>query len=90
MTPLAVRAETPADRERVFLVNAEAFGREDEARLVEALRGSPAFLPELSRVAVRDGQVVGQILFSRVAVRSERSRVGALALAPMAVLSAQQ
>jgi putative acetyltransferase len=85
MTPVVVRAEAPGDRAAVFHLNAEAFGGEDEARLVDALRRSPAFIPELSLVAVRDDEVAGHILFSRVVIRSDRTAAHALALAPMAV-----
>ena len=86
---LTIRPEQPADREQVFQVNQQAFGQPDEARLVEALHRSPAFIPELSLVAVDDERVVGHILLSRVAVRGETTRLEALALAPMAVLPAR-
>lgn len=87
---LTLRPERPADREAVFEVNRLAFGGADEARLVEALRLSPAFIPELSLVAVEDERVVGHILFSRVTVRGDGAAFDALALAPMAVLPARQ
>lgn len=85
-----IRAEAPGDRTAVFRVNAEAFGQEDEARLVDALRGSSAFIPELSLVAVRHGEVAGHILFTRISIRSDDTSASALALAPMAVLPACQ
>jgi putative acetyltransferase len=87
---LTIRPEQPADHKGVFQVNQLAFGQPDEARLVEALRRSPAFIPELSLVAVEDGRVVGHILFSRIAVRSVTATHDALALAPMAVLPEHQ
>lgn len=87
---LTIRPEQPADHEQVFHVNELAFGQPDEARLVQALRRSPAFIPELSLVAVEDDRVVGHILFSRIAVRSGTTAHEALALAPMAVLPARQ
>jgi putative acetyltransferase len=85
-----IRPEAPGDRESIYRVNQEAFGREDESRLVEALRLSPAFVPELSLVAVERPEVVGHILFTRLTVTGEGGTHEALALAPMAVLPAWQ
>jgi putative acetyltransferase len=85
-----VRTERSEDHRAVYLVNQIAFGQESEARLVDALRRSPAFLPELSLVAVDDGSVVGHILFTRISVEGEGPSHEALALAPMAVLPAFQ
>lgn len=83
---MIVRPEGPADHEQVAQVLAEAFGGPAEARLVELLRGSPAYVPELALVAEVDGAVVGHILFTVVDVGG----VPALALAPMAVAPAHQ
>lgn len=85
-TPLLViRGEEPADRERVFEVNAQAFETELEAKLVEALRGSVE--PLISLVASVEERVVGHILFTPVTagpVRQESALM--MALGPMAVL----
>jgi putative acetyltransferase len=87
---LTIRPEQPADHQQVFRVNQLAFGQPNEARLVEALRRSPAFIPELSLVAVEEDAVVGHILFTRIAVRSGTTASEALSLAPMAVVPARQ
>lgn len=87
---LTIRPEQPTDHEQVFEVNQLAFGQPDEARLVQALRRSPAFIPDLSLVAVENERVVGHLLLSRIAVRSSTTVHDALALAPMAVLPARQ
>ena len=87
---VTIRPERPADRQAVHRVNREAFGGETEARLVEALRASPAFIPELSLVAVRGPEIVGHILFTHVRVTESDVSQSALALAPMAVLPALQ
>src|SRR5262245_36300044 len=96
---MIVRPEIEADHPAVFRVLQSAFGRDNEARLVDALRISPAFVPELSIVAVdrvplefgRDiapapDTVVGHILFSRIAIRDGSRLHDALALAPLAVI----
>lgn len=84
--PVAIRAETVDDVAAIRAVNVAAFSRENEARLVDALRRSPGFIRELSLVADEAGRVVGHILFSAIRIRSSTSPIPALALAPMAVL----
>jgi putative acetyltransferase len=81
-----IRAEGEADRDAIRRVNARAFGRANEAQLVDALRASTSFVPELSLVAVDDARVLGHILFSRIHIRTPERSVPALALAPVAVL----
>ena len=83
---MQIRPERPEDREAVFNVNRLAFGQENEARLVDALRQSSAFIPELSLVALDGSHVVGHILFTRITVGGGSQAHDALALAPMAVL----
>lgn len=85
---ITVRAETTEDAPAVRRVNGLAFGRPEEAALVDALRAAPA--PHLSLVAVEDGRVVGHIFFSPVSIESEDSTFEALGLAPMAVLPEYQ
>lgn len=84
---IAIRTETPADHPAVYQVNKLAFeGREAEPRLVEAIRRSPEFIPELSLVAVSEDQIIGHILFSRVTLQTRDGDIPILALAPLAVL----
>ena len=78
---ITIRPERSEDRNAVDEVHALAFGRPDEARLVQELRQSEAFVPKLSLVAVADGRVVGHILFSRIIIESRRGAAPALALA---------
>jgi putative acetyltransferase len=66
-------------------INVLAFGRETEAELLENLRNSRDFAPELSLVAIKDRRVVGHILFSPIAIHTNKEVFSALALAPMAV-----
>jgi putative acetyltransferase len=78
-----IRPELPEDFSTVFEINQRAFGRPEEARLVEALR--KVATPQISLVAVHDEQVVGHIFFSPVTIEGQNSSVQALGLAPMAV-----
>ncbi len=82
---MLLRPETAADQPAIHEVNALAFGRENEAQLVDAIRASAAFVQGLSLVAVEQSRVVGHILFSRVHIRTPECLVPALALAPLAV-----
>jgi putative acetyltransferase len=84
---VTIRAETSTDIPAIYFVNRTAFdGRDAEPRLVDDIRLSDNFIPELSLVATVDGQVVGHILFSRIHIQTETGPVPALSLAPMAVL----
>lgn len=85
---ITVRAEAAADIPAVHRVNELAFGRPDEADLVDALRA--AARPYISLVAVDEGQVVGHIFFSPVTLEAADSACAILGLAPMAVLPEYQ
>jgi putative acetyltransferase len=88
---IEVRTESKSDYPQVYQVNKQAFGgREAEPKLVETIRQSPGFIPELSLVAVEEGQVVGHILFSLIEVETSSGRMEAISLAPMAVLPRHQ
>jgi putative acetyltransferase len=84
-SPTRVRPETPADAAAVRDVVTRAFGRADEARLVELLRA--AGMATIALVAERDGRVVGHVLFSPVTL--DGAPIG-LGLAPLAVAPAVQ
>lgn len=79
-----IRPETTADHEAIRHVNRRAFGQDDEARLVDALRDGGYV--RVSLVAERGGRVVGHILFSDLPIITGTGTIPALALAPMAVL----
>ncbi len=80
-----IRPETAGDQEAIREVNTQAFGRPTEADIVEKVRQSSGFVPELSFVAERNGQVVGHALFSKVAIQGEAESWEVLALGPIAV-----
>ena len=82
---VSVRAETKSDQEAIKEVNEQAFGRPMEAGVVEKVRQSSGFIPELSLVAEREKQIVGHILFSELAIEGEGQSWTVLALGPIAV-----
>lgn len=82
----AIRPEVAADRAAVHTLNCAAFGRDAEARLVDALRDEGAIV--LSLVAEEDGCVIGHVLYSRLTLEPDRR--GISALAPVAVVPERQ
>lgn len=87
---LSFASETKDDIAGIRQVVAAAFGQTSEANLVEKIRNSSNFIPELSIVAVEEGKVLGHILFSPIVIESREQTVPALALAPLAVTPTRQ
>ena len=83
-----IRPELQEDRASIHYVNQEAFGRNQEADLVDKLRERGVLT--ISLVAVLDTNIIGHIAFSPVEIASEKSSFGALTLAPISVLPAHQ
>jgi len=89
-----IRQENPADYPIVFDLIKESFKNEEhtdhqEHFLVERLRSSDDFVPELSLVAEIDGEVVGYILLTKVKIIGKEV-FESLAMAPVAVLPEYQ
>ncbi|MGY6562878.1 MAG: GNAT family N-acetyltransferase [Luteibaculaceae bacterium] len=84
---IILRQETRDDFKEVFELNHIAFGQENEAKLVDALRkNQTAFVPELSIVAVDKNKIVGHILFTKIGIKDGEGKLNeSLGLAPMAV-----
>lgn len=85
-----VRQEKLEDYQTIYDLNKKAFDGEVEARLVNNLRKTKGFIPELSLVAEKNGKVVGHILFSVIHINTDTDQIPVLALAPMAVLPGNQ
>ena len=86
---VAIRPERPGDAEPVRSLLRAAFGVEKVVTLVDRIRASPGFLPDLSLVAESDGAVVGHVMLSRIALRlDDGSRVPILTLSPLSVVPA--
>lgn len=79
-----IHCETPLNYPAIAEVNILAFGQENEARLIETIRYSNRYIPELSLIAEVEGIVVGHILFSYIDLVGEET-LQVLGLAPLAV-----
>lgn len=88
---MKIRKEEIEDHPVVFKLVEQAFKDEQytdhkEQFLVERLRKSAAFIPELSLVAEIDNKIVGYILLSKIKIKGDDAQqTTALALAPVAV-----
>ncbi|MBD2359445.1 N-acetyltransferase [Tolypothrix sp. FACHB-123] len=80
-----IRREIIQDYLAIAEVNRLAFGQDNEANLVDEIRNSRRYIPELSLIAEVETTVVGHILFSYIDLVSEET-LQVLSLAPMAVL----
>ncbi|WP_431244628.1 GNAT family N-acetyltransferase [Flavobacterium sp. P21] len=88
---IKIRQERKDDFESVFQLIEKAFEKEEysdhkEQFLVERLRKSEAFIPELSIVAETENKIIGHILFTKLQIKNESQTFHSLALAPVSVL----
>lgn len=93
---ITIRQEEKKDFKIVFDLIQRAFEKEQftdhqEQFLVERLRKSEAFVPELSLVAEIEGKIAGYILLTKLKiVTNDLATTESLALAPVAVLPEYQ
>lgn len=86
---LKIRSEIITDYLAIAEINNLAFGRVNEAKLIEKIRQSNEYIPDLSLVAEFDNKTIGHIMFSYInLIDKEVTKV--LALAPIAVLPEYQ
>jgi putative acetyltransferase len=81
--PIQIRKVRPGDGKAVFEVNARAFGRDAEPKVVDLFRMN---CPErISLVAEDGGKIFGHILFTPAWIESGQNTVTGMGLAPLAV-----
>jgi putative acetyltransferase len=83
-----VRAERAEEAATVSRVVEAAFGRPGPAHMVDAIRASAAYVPELAFVAEDDDEVVGHVMLSYVELAGSGRQL--LELAPLAVAPERQ
>ncbi len=89
-TRLNIRPETKKDFSKITQVNDSAFGQKNEGRLIERLRQTENYIPELSLVAELDDEIIGHILLYPITIHSDISLFQSISLGPMAVTPAHQ
>ena len=87
---ITIEAETEGDYEQITRLHAIAFNGDGEARLVEKLRRTPIYIPELSLVAKYRNAIIGHILFYPIKINTCRKKCNSLALAPVSVIPSFQ
>ena len=85
-----VHPERPGDHPAIRRVVRAAFESDSEADLVERIRASEGYIPDLSVVAVADGEIVGHAMISRVGLVDGTERRVIHSLAPGAVAPEHQ
>lgn len=95
---MQIRLETPGDYRAVEALTRDAFWHADvpvpgcdEHYLAHLLRDDDAFIPELDFVALCDGEIVGNIMYSRAWIEdAEGVRHGVCLFGPISVHPAHQ
>lgn len=90
---LRIRESNGSDKANIENIHMQAFGEEkgpEIATLVNDLFGDPTATPLLSLVAVKNNELIGHLLYTRVRVAHTEEVVSARILAPLAVLPATQ
>lgn len=87
---IEIRMETPSDWYDVELMTQRAFWNKhhlgcDEHYLVHKLRQHEDYLPELSRIALKDGKVIGCIMYSKSMIDDGENKHEIITFGPLCV-----
>ena len=83
--PISIRPEAPEDFAAIARVVEAAFKSPLEARLVEAIRAVPEYVPDLALVAEDGGEITGHVMISGATVRDGEAVHVVATLSPLAV-----
>jgi putative acetyltransferase len=83
---LVIRPESTEDHDAIRRLVAAAFASEVQAQLVDRIRASPEYVPDMALVAEAGDEIAGQVMISHAIIRNADSdrRIGMLS--PLAVL----
>ncbi|NPD44499.1 MULTISPECIES: GNAT family N-acetyltransferase [unclassified Lentimicrobium] len=85
-----IKREKPKDIEEVNLLFNLAFQKEDVNALIKDFRKTNHFIPELSRVARINDQIIGIIMYAKAEIVKGRKNVPSIIMATIAVLPSYQ
>ena len=88
-----IRKSTDFDKSEIETVHIQAFGEEegpDIAKLVNDLFEDETAFPLLSLVAVKNGKIVGHVLYTKAIITQTTKSVSAQILAPLGILPEAQ
>jgi len=86
---MIIRESNESDYNTIMMVNKAAFNSDVEPKLVSDLISDPSAKPVLSLVAVKDGEIVGHILFTKCSLEPSTD-ISIYILAPVSVLPSHQ
>jgi len=87
---ITIRREEESDKQRILEITRLAFESDGEPKLLERIWKSEDYIPELSLVAVDDGQVVGHIIFTVMKIVTDDEDIPALCLGPISIVPERQ
>ncbi|MGI9610831.1 MAG: GNAT family N-acetyltransferase [Acidimicrobiia bacterium] len=89
-THFTIRRERPEDMAAIHAVVAAAFEPEPVAEMVEAIRKSKHYTPEMALVAEVEGAIVGHVMISGATLHSGDTEHPIVMLSPLAVSEPQR
>ncbi len=87
---MVIRPESTEDHDAIRQVVAAAFGSDAQAILVERIRASPEYEPEMALVATIGDAVVGHVMISGALIRNDDGERRISMLSPLAVVPSRQ
>lgn len=88
LSPMRIRPEEPRDFPAIETVTSMTFGRLLEVRMIEKIRASDRYVPDLALVAEDEGGIVGHVMLSYVDLEGSDRRL--LELGPLGVRPSRQ